>query len=299
MVRLAHISDVHISATQLGWSPRDYFTSASPPGSRSASQAGRALCTVRSIDVSRGLQPSWVAEICTSLICASRTMGRFLRGGGCVPSVIPGARFQRAILVRHAGSVPHGAAVLYNGRSTVPFRPFSYQGRADAEGQVHQEKTGNRGSGGANLRAEAVKAGFRVYPGVNKYPQLPRSWNLRNYARSSSRKVMENTGPRPSWRKSSRFSGCFRPSPRERAVGSRVSALCGRHRGRDPGALNWHGENFWQKPYAEQVTCCQNSRALDARSRADFDARRAWRSCWRATRQIPLAERADHHWNSL
>lgn len=101
---------------------------------------------------------------------------------------------------------------------------------------------------GANLRAEAVKAGIQVYPGVNKY------LNCLGHGTCGTCKVLvkkgiENTGPKTFLEKITLFR-MFSTIGHENEL--RLSCQCtvrGDVEVETQPALNWHGENFWQKPY--------------------------------------------------
>ncbi len=111
-----------------------------------------------------------------------------------------------------------------------------------------KEKTEIEVPEGANLRTEAMKAGIQVYPGVNKY------LNCLGHGTCGTCKVlvkkgMENAGPKTFMEKLTLFR-MFSTIGHEKEL--RLSCQCtvmGDLEVETQPALNWHGENFWQKPY--------------------------------------------------
>jgi len=156
-----------------------------------------------------------------------------------------------------------------------------------------KEKTEIEVPEGANLRAEAVKAGIQVYPGVKQVPQLPRSWNLRNLQGPRQERYGKH-GPQDLHGEAHAFQDVFVHRPRERAA-ALVSVRCAwRHRGRDPaGAQLARREFLGQKPLPETSNLLSKWWFRSLRERTSMRAGRG-PSCWRATRH-PLAVASGHH----
>jgi ferredoxin len=111
-----------------------------------------------------------------------------------------------------------------------------------------KEKTEIEVPEGANLRLEARKAGIQVYPGVHKY------LNCMGMGQCGTCKVlikkgMENTGAKTFMEKLTLLR-MFSTIGNEAEM--RLSCQCtvkGDIEVETQPALNWSGDNFWQKPY--------------------------------------------------
>jgi ferredoxin len=101
---------------------------------------------------------------------------------------------------------------------------------------------------GANLRAEALKAGIQVYGGMDKYLHCP-GWGLCGTCRVLVKKGMENLGP-ASWRERFKLTTMFSTIGYENEIRlscqTQVNGDCSIE---TQPEFNWSGENFWQKPY--------------------------------------------------
>ena len=105
---------------------------------------------------------------------------------------------------------------------------------------------------GANLREEARKAGIDVYKGLDRYLNC-RGLGLCGTCKVLVKKGMDNLSPK-TFRE--RFNMNFHPLTMLARIGHedemrlscqvRVNGDCTVE---THPALNWSGENFWQKPY--------------------------------------------------
>ena len=101
---------------------------------------------------------------------------------------------------------------------------------------------------GANLRAEARKAGIQVYPGLNKYVNCM-GMGTCGTCRVLVKKGIENLGPKTFIEKLTLLR-MFSAIGHEEEM--RLSCQCtvnGDVEVETQPSLNWSGENFWQKPY--------------------------------------------------
>ena len=111
-----------------------------------------------------------------------------------------------------------------------------------------KEKTEIEVPEGANLRAEALKAGIQVYPGLNKYLNCM-GFGQCGTCRVLIKKGMEHTGPKTFMEKLTLLR-MFSTIGHEEEM--RLSCQCTVHGDIEvetQPSLNWRGENFWQKPY--------------------------------------------------
>jgi ferredoxin len=105
---------------------------------------------------------------------------------------------------------------------------------------------------GANLRTEAVKSGVSLYKGLDRYLNC-RGFGLCGTCRVLVKKGMENLSPKTFMEK---LNLNLHPLSMLAAIGHeneirlscqvRVNGDCAIEA---TPALNWDGENFWQKPY--------------------------------------------------
>jgi ferredoxin len=105
---------------------------------------------------------------------------------------------------------------------------------------------------GANLRSEAVKAGVSVYKGLDRYLNC-RGFGLCGTCRVLVKKGMENLSPKTLMEKlnlnlhpMSMLAALGHENEIRLACQTRVNGDCEIE---TTPALNWSGENFWQKPY--------------------------------------------------
>ena len=101
---------------------------------------------------------------------------------------------------------------------------------------------------GANLRAEALKAGIQVYQGMDKYLHCP-GWGLCGTCRVMVKKGMESLST-PSWRERFKLATMFSAIGHENEIRlscqTQVNGDCSIE---TQPEFNWSGDNFWQKPY--------------------------------------------------
>jgi ferredoxin len=111
-----------------------------------------------------------------------------------------------------------------------------------------KEKTEIEVPEGANLRAEARKAGIQVYPGLNKYLNCM-GMGTCGTCRVLVKKGTENLG-RKTFIERLTLLRMFSTIGHENEM--RLSCQCavnGDIEVETQPALNWSGEVFWQKPY--------------------------------------------------
>jgi ferredoxin len=101
---------------------------------------------------------------------------------------------------------------------------------------------------GANLREEARKAGIQVYPGLNKYLNCM-GMGTCGTCRVLVKKGIENVGPK-SFIEKLTLLRMFSTIGHENEMRlSCQTTVNGDVEIETQPALNWDGENFWQKPY--------------------------------------------------
>jgi ferredoxin len=101
---------------------------------------------------------------------------------------------------------------------------------------------------GSNLRLEAKKAGIELYPGLNKYVNCM-GFGTCGTCKVLVKKGMENLGPKTLIEKVTLLR-MFSSIGHEEEM--RLACQCtvnGDVQVETQPAMNWSGENFWQKPY--------------------------------------------------